>query len=234
MNLLLRVGGKAHIAVGQDADQAAGVVAARAAVFDHGNSGNPVCLHQIMRIGKRCVGADRHRIDDHEKTLDFARHQNGALPGGFQNCRSRGNRGLACRRRWHELNRRNQVRGIERVNNQATVRVIKSLCETARQQGRCRTRNDSFGHRETVEIAKDRSFYGHRFRRVFLDIDRSVDRLLKISAGRNAIADRSDILTIQKTEFVQLLSRLFDGRLRCPGYRGVPVVDLYLKTAPGE
>ena len=47
---LARIGGKAHVAVGQDADQLAG--AAVAAAFDHRNAGDAVRLHQLERLGQ--------------------------------------------------------------------------------------------------------------------------------------------------------------------------------------
>ncbi len=59
----LRIGGKAHVAIGQDAAEFAGasVVAAR----HDGNAGNAVALHQRQRVGKRLVGIDGDRIDHH-------------------------------------------------------------------------------------------------------------------------------------------------------------------------
>ena len=59
----LRIGGKAHVAVGEDADQLAGL--ALAAAGDHGNAGDAVILHQRQRIRQRRVGADGQRIDHH-------------------------------------------------------------------------------------------------------------------------------------------------------------------------
>ena len=53
-----RVFGKAHVAVGQDADE----LARR---LDHGDPRNPVPRHQFARIGQRLIGPDRDRVDDH-------------------------------------------------------------------------------------------------------------------------------------------------------------------------
>ena len=46
VDLLRRIGGEAHVAVGQDADQPAGLLAAGAAVLDDRNAGNAVRAHQ--------------------------------------------------------------------------------------------------------------------------------------------------------------------------------------------
>ena len=53
-NFLPPVGGKAHVAVGEDADELAG--AAVAAAFDHRNAGNAMLLHQRQRIVERRSG----------------------------------------------------------------------------------------------------------------------------------------------------------------------------------
>ena len=45
-DLLRRIGGEAHVAVGEDADQPAGLLAAGAAVLDHRNAGDAVGAHQ--------------------------------------------------------------------------------------------------------------------------------------------------------------------------------------------
>ena len=48
---LARIGGKAHVAVGEDADQLAGF--AVAAAFDHRHAGDAVLLHQVERLLQR-------------------------------------------------------------------------------------------------------------------------------------------------------------------------------------
>ena len=60
---LARIGGEAHVAVGEDADQLAGL--AVAAAFHHRNAGNAVALHQRQRIGQRRAGADGQRVHHH-------------------------------------------------------------------------------------------------------------------------------------------------------------------------
>ena len=74
VDLLARIGGKAHVAVGEDADEAAGRLAAETGVLDHGNAGNAVRLHQFERIGQGRIGADGDRIDHHAalELLDLA------------------------------------------------------------------------------------------------------------------------------------------------------------------
>ena len=59
---LARIGGKAHVAVGQDADELAGL--AGAAAGHHGDAGDAVILHQRQRIGKRSIRRNRQRIFD--------------------------------------------------------------------------------------------------------------------------------------------------------------------------
>ena len=59
------VGGKAHVAIGEDADQLAG--AAVAAALDHRDAGNAILLHQRQRVGERRVGMDGDRIDHHAR-----------------------------------------------------------------------------------------------------------------------------------------------------------------------
>ena len=65
---LARVAGKAHVAVGQDADQLA------RAALDHRDAGDLVIGHQPQRVGQRLVGVDRDRVDHHPglEFLDLA------------------------------------------------------------------------------------------------------------------------------------------------------------------
>ncbi len=65
---LVRIVGEAHVAVGQDAEERPGVR------FDHRNARETVQSHQRQGVGKRRIGADRHRIDDHPgfELLDLA------------------------------------------------------------------------------------------------------------------------------------------------------------------
>ena len=51
------VGGKAHVAVGENADELAGcfALAVAAAALDHRNAGNVMLLHQRQRVGERRV-----------------------------------------------------------------------------------------------------------------------------------------------------------------------------------
>jgi hypothetical protein len=71
-NALLRIGGEAHIAVGENADQLAGF--AVAAAFHHRHAGNAVLLHQVERLLQRGARLDGERIDHHArfKLLDLA------------------------------------------------------------------------------------------------------------------------------------------------------------------
>ncbi len=62
-NLLPRIGGKAHVAVGEDADELAW--RGLAAPGHHGNARYAVRLHQRQRIRERRVGSDGQRIDHH-------------------------------------------------------------------------------------------------------------------------------------------------------------------------
>ena len=79
-HLLARVGGEAHVAVGEDADELAG--AAVAAALDHRDAGDAVDLHQGERVGERGAGVDGHGIDHHAglELLDLA-HLGGLLLG---------------------------------------------------------------------------------------------------------------------------------------------------------
>ena len=60
---LLGIGRKAHVAVGQDADQLAG--AAVAAALHHRNAGDAVRLHQLERIDQLGARADGERVHHH-------------------------------------------------------------------------------------------------------------------------------------------------------------------------
>ena len=77
-DLLPRVGGKAHVAVGEDADELAGV--AVAAALHHRNAGDVVLLHQRERVGERRVRVDGERVHHHAgfELLDLA-HLRGLL-----------------------------------------------------------------------------------------------------------------------------------------------------------
>ncbi|MNL17105.1 hypothetical protein D3C87_1381800 [compost metagenome] len=69
-NLLVRIGSETDVAVGEDTDQTARATA----VFNDRNAGNTVGLHQRQGFGKRCIRADRDRVDDHAafELLDLA------------------------------------------------------------------------------------------------------------------------------------------------------------------
>ena len=62
-NFLPPVGGKAHVAVGEDADELAG--AAVAAALDHRNAGNVMLLHQRQRVRERGVRLDGDGVHHH-------------------------------------------------------------------------------------------------------------------------------------------------------------------------
>ena len=62
-HFLLRIGGEADVAVGQDADELARI--GRSAALDHRNAGYAVLLHQHERVGQRRVRLDGERIDHH-------------------------------------------------------------------------------------------------------------------------------------------------------------------------
>ena len=55
--------GEAHVAIGENADQPAGLLAM--AALDHRNAGNAVARHQRQRVGERLVGIDGDRVDHH-------------------------------------------------------------------------------------------------------------------------------------------------------------------------
>ena len=69
---LAGVGGEAHVAIGENADQLAGP--AGAATLDYGNAGNAVVLHQRERVGERGRGSDGDRVHHHAgfELLDLA------------------------------------------------------------------------------------------------------------------------------------------------------------------
>ena len=62
-DLLARIGGKAHVAVGEDAHQLAGALGVRA--LHHRHAGDVMPLHQRQRIGQGRARPDGHRIDHH-------------------------------------------------------------------------------------------------------------------------------------------------------------------------
>ena len=64
-HLLPPVGGKAHVAIGEDADELAG--ASVAAALDHRDAGDVILLHQRQRVGERRVGMDGDRIHHHAR-----------------------------------------------------------------------------------------------------------------------------------------------------------------------
>ena len=65
IDLLGRVVGEAHIAVGQDADEPPGLAPALPAILDDRNAGDTVGAHQFHRVGQGGVRADGQRIDHH-------------------------------------------------------------------------------------------------------------------------------------------------------------------------
>ena len=60
---LAHVGGEAHVAVGQDADELARALAVLA--LDHRDAGDAIALHQRERVGERGIGRDGDRVDHH-------------------------------------------------------------------------------------------------------------------------------------------------------------------------
>ena len=71
-NTLARIGGKAHIAVGENANQFAGLAVDGA--FDHRNAGDPVVLHQVERFLQRRARLDGQWVHHHAgfEFLDLA------------------------------------------------------------------------------------------------------------------------------------------------------------------
>ena len=77
---LARIGGEAHVAVGEDADQLAGRARRRidgggpGRPLHHRNAGNAVFLHQGAGLGQGGLRMDGHRIDHHAglELLDLA------------------------------------------------------------------------------------------------------------------------------------------------------------------
>ena len=65
---LTRFGGEAHVAVGDDADEAP------RAALEHGDAGDVVVGHQPQRVGQRLVGMDGDGVDHHPRLelLDLA------------------------------------------------------------------------------------------------------------------------------------------------------------------
>ncbi len=68
-NFLVRIAGEAHVAIGENADQLAGNVLARAG--DDGNAGEAVLAHQRQRFGEFGVGTDGERIHHHAGFVFF-------------------------------------------------------------------------------------------------------------------------------------------------------------------
>ena len=65
-NLLPRVGGEAHVAIGENADELARTFAlAVAAALDNRNAGNAIFLHQRQRFGERRLRVNGDRIHHH-------------------------------------------------------------------------------------------------------------------------------------------------------------------------
>jgi hypothetical protein len=62
-DLLARVGGEPHVAVGEDADQLAGY--ALACAGDHRNARETVIVHQRQRVRQHRIGTDGQGIDHH-------------------------------------------------------------------------------------------------------------------------------------------------------------------------
>ena len=77
---LARIVGETDVAVGEDADELAGL--AVRARLDHRNAGDRGALHHRQRVGERRVGEDGDRIDDHAafEALDLA-HLLGLIGG---------------------------------------------------------------------------------------------------------------------------------------------------------
>ena len=67
-----RVGGKAHIAVGKDADKPP-------PLFHHGNAGNAVNLHQGLRLAQRGIRRDGDGVHHHTAFKALHRAHRGAL-----------------------------------------------------------------------------------------------------------------------------------------------------------
>ena len=64
---LRRVGGEAHVAVGEDADELADDQPAGAGALDDRDAGDTIGLHQRQRVGERRVGTDHHRVHNHAR-----------------------------------------------------------------------------------------------------------------------------------------------------------------------
>ncbi len=63
---LVRIGGEAHVAIGEDADEPA-LAPAVAAGLDHGDAGDLMVGHQLQRVGEAGLGMDGHRVHHHAR-----------------------------------------------------------------------------------------------------------------------------------------------------------------------
>ena len=81
-DFLVGIGGKAHVAVGEDADQLSRHPLAGAG--DHGNAGETVILHQRQRVRQFGVGTDGQRIDHHAGFEFLHLPHLGSLPFGIE------------------------------------------------------------------------------------------------------------------------------------------------------
>ena len=63
---LVRVGGEAHVAIGEDADQPAFAGAVDAGL-DHRNARDLIVGHQLERVGEGPLGVDGHRVHHHAR-----------------------------------------------------------------------------------------------------------------------------------------------------------------------
>ena len=61
---LVRIGGEAHVAIGEDADQPARASAVQAGL-DHGDAGDLIIGHQLERIGEAGIRVNGHRVHHH-------------------------------------------------------------------------------------------------------------------------------------------------------------------------
>ncbi|MGX0984954.1 hypothetical protein AB7M67_006063 [Bradyrhizobium japonicum] len=81
-DFLPAVGGKPHVAVGEDADQLAGRILVRTG--DDGNAGDAVVAHQLERIVERGLGADGERVHHHARLVALDLPDLGGLPLGIE------------------------------------------------------------------------------------------------------------------------------------------------------
>ena len=118
------------------------------------------------------------------------------------------------------------------MGDEAARPPLQGLGEGRGQQGRGRARQHRLGARDAVELGVERLLHLDPLRRILLDMDDAVERVLETAGRAEAPAHLFRRRPVQQIVALQILQRLVDEGERLLRGGGIGIGDRHLMTGP--